>query len=143
MGKHEGSTAYKQAWKKKLNEATKAIQSNLTGGAKGSFTFAVSASIEEQKYAQARWYIYGKHVVSKDTFTDEAFVAMVKAQNCNAKIITENELKQAAQRSVPGVAAAAPRESKQASELTWKPGQLCGQSCPGAGASLYLGRKKS
>ena len=31
------------------------------------------------------------HVVSKDTFTDEYFVAMLKKQNKNAKIISEEK----------------------------------------------------
>ena len=47
--------------------------------------------IEEfQLKKQALWYIYGTHVVSKATFTDEYFRDMIHSQNSRREITSSN-----------------------------------------------------
>ena len=90
--KHEGTAAYKRAHAKKAKQAQRAVQKSLVDGGKGGFSFSTCASEEEQKYKQAQWYIYGRHLVSKDTFNDEYFRDMLFAQNKAAKIVAETDL---------------------------------------------------
>jgi hypothetical protein len=49
-------------------------------------------SEEVQLKKQALWYIYGTHVVSKLTFTDEYFHGMMHAQNTEAMIISPSSI---------------------------------------------------
>jgi hypothetical protein len=70
----------------------KTIQSRLFGEKKGGFSLSETSSEAEQKLTQARWCIYCRHVVSKQTFADEYFREMLCAQNKNATAINKDEL---------------------------------------------------
>ena len=93
-GKHLGSAAYERA-NEKVQQKTRAAMATkqmTTGESMSTGKNSQCESEEFQLKKQALWYIYGTHVVSKATSTDEYFRDMIHSQNSRGKIIVESDI---------------------------------------------------
>jgi hypothetical protein len=88
---HVGTFAHDKAHETAQRKVSKTVQLSLANSFRKGMS-STCKSQEEQLHSQAMWYIYADHVVTKSAFSNPFFKAMMRDQNSDACVVSEEQL---------------------------------------------------